>query len=346
VHAGQLLVALENRDLSAAVQESKGTLEQAEAGYATATGATIPEDMRKAQLDVAQAQQNLTAQERILNSRKSLFEEGALPRKDLDAEQVAYVQAKATYDLAEQHLESLQRVSQEAAKKTAQAQLVAAKGHYAGAEAQLQFSEIRSPINGVVTERNWFAGETPTAGSTLVTVMDLSQIIAKAHVQQAAAQLMKVGDAADVTPSGADKPVGGKVTLISPALDPNSTTVEVWVTLNNPKDQIRPGGGAKLDIVTRRAKQALSVPKQAIVQSEKGPTVMLVGSDQVAHTQPVVTGITDNEQGLVQITSGLKPGDPIVGSIAYGLPDGTKVKAAESTSNQKPEAGQAKEDKD
>ena len=340
VQAGQLLAVLQNQDLAAAVTESRGSLEQAQAAYQTAMLATIPEDVRKAQLEVSQTRQNLAAQEAMLNSRKTLFAEGAIPKKDLDAEQVAYVQAKAANDIAEQHLQSVQKVSEATAKQTAQAQLTTAKGHYAGAAAQLQFTEIRSPISGVVTERNFYSGETPASGTPLITVMDTSQIIAKAHVPQDAAQQMKIGDEVDVTPAGQDKGVTGKVTIISPALDPNSTTVEVWVTLPNKAGALKPGSAARISVVTHTIKQALAVPEKAVVQGEKGATVMLVGADSIAHTTSVETGITDDEQGLVQITKGVKAGDTIVGSAAYGLPDGAKVKPAEAEpAGEKKDAG-------
>ncbi|MBV9670736.1 MAG: efflux RND transporter periplasmic adaptor subunit [Acidobacteriales bacterium] len=329
VKAGQLLATLQNQDLAAAVTESKGALEQAQAGYENATQATIPEDVRKAQLDVAQTQQNLSAQEAILNSRKTLFAEGAIPKKDLDAAQVAYVQAKAAFDIASQHLQSVQKVSETTAKQTAQGQLTAAKGHYETAAAALQFSEIRSPINGVVTERNFYPGETPPSGSPLITVMDTSMIIAKAHVTQDAARALRVGQSADVTPAGQDKPVEGKVMIVSPSLDPNSTTVEIWVSLPNPHGEIRPGSAARLDIVTNTAKGVLAVPTQSVVQGDKGASVMQVGGDGIAHSAAIETGITDTEKSMVQVKQGLKAGDTIVGSAAYGLPDGAKVKPAE-----------------
>ena len=341
VKAGQLLAELQHQDLSAAVQESEGGLEQAQAGYSNTMQATIPEDVQKAQLDVAQARSNLSAQESIYNSRKTLFNEGAIAKKDLDAAQVAYVQAKSAFDIASQHLQSVQKVSESSAKQTAQGQLNAARGHYESAAAQLRYAEIRSPIAGVVTERNFFAGETPQPGTPLITVMDTSQVIAKAHIPQADASLIKVGDAADVI-GIAGQPIPGKVALVSPALDPNSTTVEIWVTADNRNGALKPGAAAKIDIVSRSVRDALAVPRSAIVQGDKGPQLMFVGNDNIAHARSVTTGITDSEQDLVQVTSGARPGESIVADVAYGLPDGTKIDPAPSAGSSaasKPEAG-------
>ena len=120
-----------------------------------------------------------------MNSRKQLFAEGAIPGRDLDTAKAALVQAQAAYDAAAKHLESVRSVSREAALKAAQGQLTSAEGKYKGAEAQVDYSEIRSPIDGVVTDRPLFAGETAAAGTPLITVMDTSVLLAKTHIAQA-----------------------------------------------------------------------------------------------------------------------------------------------------------------
>mgnify|MGYP005825536117 CR=1 FL=1 len=161
VRQGQLLATLENRDIAAAVTENKGALEQAQASYATTTGATLPEDLLKAEGDAKAAQESLDAQQKLYDSRKSLFEQGALPRKDLDSAAVALVQAREQAAVAKQHLASLQAVGKQATAKSAAGQLSSAEGKYQGSMAQLSYSEIRSPIDGVVTDRPLYAGETP-----------------------------------------------------------------------------------------------------------------------------------------------------------------------------------------
>src|SRR5271157_2762774 len=147
VKAGQLLATLENNDLAAAALDNKGSYMAAEAAYATATKAQVPEDTLKAESDVAQAKANLDLNLSIVKSRKQLFAEGAISGRDLDTAQAALVAAQAAYDAAARHLESVRSVSREAALKSAQGQLTSAEGKYKGAEAQVTYSEIRSPIN-------------------------------------------------------------------------------------------------------------------------------------------------------------------------------------------------------
>src|ERR1700723_1573652 len=75
VHRGQLLAILENRDLTAAEQENKGSFDQAQAAYETTTAASLPEEIQKAEADAQQSKQALDAQEKVYQSRQQLFEQ-------------------------------------------------------------------------------------------------------------------------------------------------------------------------------------------------------------------------------------------------------------------------------
>jgi len=344
VKAGELLATLENQDLQAAVTDSQGAFNAADATYQTEVQATVPEDYQKAELDFAQAKANLDLNKSIVASRKQLFAQGAIAGRDLDTSEAALVQAQAAYDAAAQHLASMKQVSRAAALKAAQGQLESARGKYQGSEAQLSYSEIRSPITGVVTERPLFDGETAAAGTPLITVMDTRALLAKIHLSQPQAQILSVGDPATVDVSGLPRPVPGRITLISPALDPGSTTVEIWVRIENPKGVLRPGTAVHVNVAGRTVAKALVVPSAAIVVAGTGKsTVMLIGSDGVAHQTPVTTGISDD--GETQILSGISAGQQVVTTGAASMDDGTHVKvAAPGDADDKPSAGKESDD--
>jgi len=328
VHRGQLLAEIENRDLAAAETDNRGAYEQAQATYGITTSSSIPEEWQKAEFDAKAAKEAYDAQQKIYDSRKALFEQGALPRKDLDQSTVALTQAKEAYEIARHHLTSLEAVGKKDQLKLAEAQLTSAKGKYEGAAAILSYSEIRSPIDGVVTERPLYPGETAPAGTPLLVVMDTSSVIARAHIPQFATSALKAGDAASINlPGGVE--VQAKVTLVSPALDPNSTTVEVWVAAPNPKGILRPGSAATVKILARTVNDAIVIPASALVKTPDGASVvMIVGSDGRAHQANVETGIREGDR--LQITKGLKGEEKVIVSGAYALPDNTKVKVAEA----------------
>jgi HlyD family secretion protein len=342
VHEGQLLATLENRDIAAAVAENKGALEQAQAAYETTTNATLPEDLRKAETDEKSAAETLDAAQKVYDSRKNLYQQGALPRKDLDAASVALVQAKGQYQLAQQHLAAMQSTGKQQTMKSAAGQLSSAQGKYQGAAAQLSYTEIRSPINGIVTDRPVYPGETPAPGTPLLTIMDTSSAIAKAHIPQADAALLKVGDIATITTPGS-APSEAKITLVSPATDPNSTTVEVWVEAPNKDGALRPGMAAQLEIVARTVPNAIAVPSTAVLKTPEGATtVMVVGKDERAHRTAVELGLQSGNN--IQVTKGLGGGETVIASGAYGLPDNTRVKPAPVSAARDSKSGAAEKD--
>jgi multidrug efflux pump subunit AcrA (membrane-fusion protein) len=343
VKAGELLAILENNDLAAAAMDNKGSYVAAQAAYDTATKAQVPEDTLKAESDLAQAKANLDLNQSIVKSRKQLFAEGAIPGRDLDTAQATLVQAQAAYDSAAKHAESVRSVSREAALKAAQGQLASAEGKYKGAEAQVNYSEIRSPIDGVVTERPLFAGETAAAGAPLITVMETSTLLAKAHIAQSLAQQMKVGGDAQIQVPGIDDPVPAKVSLISPALDPGSTTVEIWLKIDNKAGKLKVGTPVKVNITGRSAEKAWKVPTVAVQTAQDGSkSVMVVGSDGAAHKKPVTLGIEGG--GDVQVTGGLSASDLVITTGAYGLDEGTKVKVGPAGGEDEPGAKKDKGD--
>jgi HlyD family secretion protein len=350
VHAGQLLATLENRDLAAAAQDNQGAYDQAQAAYTIATASTLPEEIQKAQGDTQAAKVALEAEQKLYDSRQDLYKQGALPRKDLDQAAVALTQAKNQYELAQRHLDALMAVSKQQELKSAAGQLQSAKGKYLGAAAQLSYSEIRSPINGVVTDRSLYPGEMAAAGTPLLTVMDTSSVIARAHIPQDQAVLLKLGDKAAITVPGEEDPIEGKVTVVSPALDPNSTTVEVWVQAKNPKGRLRPGTSVQISMLARAVQNSLVIPAAAVLTSPDGSNyVMVAGSDNKAHQKTLKTGIKQGDQ--VQVVEGLAEGERVITSGAYGLPDNTKIRIeaspepdkAESDKSERPSAGKEPE---
>jgi HlyD family secretion protein len=338
VHQGQLLAVLENRDLSAAAQENKGSYEQAQASYETTTAAGLPEEIRKAEADAQQAQQTLDAQEKVFESRQQLFAQGALPRKELDQSRVDVTQARNQAAITKKHLDTLMAIGKQQELKSAAGQLESAKGKYLGAEAQLGYSEIRSPMDGVITDRPLYPGEMAAAGTPLLTVMDISSVIAKAHIPQNDAAALKVGDKGTMTVPGVEEPIEGRVTVVSPALDPNSTTVEVWLEAKNPKHELKPGTSVQLSLTAQTVKDALVVPANSVITTPEGATaVMLAGADGRAHQKAVRLGIRNGDD--VQIVEGLTDADKVVSTGAYGLPDKTKIKieAAEAPAEGSPQ---------
>ena len=337
VRAGQLLAELETGDLAAAAEESKHQYEQAQAAYQTMTGATVPEDRVKAQSDVQSAQQSLDAAKKLYDNRVALQREGALAQKLVDDARVLLAQAQSQSDNAQRHLESLNQVGQREAIRGAEAQMNAAKSHFDSAAVQVSYGQVRSPIAGVISDRSVYPGELAAGGSPIVSIVDVSQVVARANVPAKEASAIQVGRPARVT--GPDGDLAGKVTVVSPAVDPNTTTVEVWVQVPNPGERLKPGGTVRVSIIAETIQNTIVVPSAAILNSDEGgQQVMVVTSDSVAHERKVAVGVRQGNR--VQIASGLQEGDQVVTSGGLGLEDKAKVAI------QKPKAEEDEDDDD
>jgi HlyD family secretion protein len=282
--------------------KSQGGSAQAETTYQM--------QVQKSAQDLKFAKQTLDSAQKFYDGRAALYKEGAVSAKDLDDASVALAQAKNTYDLSQKQYDL----------KVAEGQLSAAKGDTANAEAQYSYTRIVSPIDGVVTDRPYYPGETPATGTPIITVMDLSQVVARAHVAQLEAASLKVGDPATITIPGQPVLVKGKVTLVSPAVDPNSTTVEVWVEAPNPKGSLRPGTSVRVAMVAETVKDAVVIPQAALLTTPDGlNTVIVLDSDNAPSKKKVKIGIKDSESKTVQITDGLSGGERVVTVGAFEL---------------------------
>ena len=323
VRSGQVLVELESADLAAAANESKSQYEQTQAAYQTLTGATVHEDKTKAQSDVQAADQTYEAAKKVYESRVALQKEGALAQKLVDDAKVAMVQSQSALETARRHLEALNNVSQRESIRSAEATMNAAKAHYENASLQVAYAQVRSPIAGVVADRPVYPGEMPASGSPLVSIVDISKIVARANVPVKEAASIKVGRPARIT--GPDGDLPGAVTVVSPAVDPSTTTVEIWVQADNPGEKLKPGGTVRVAIIAETIQDTMVVPATALLNSDDGtPKVMVITSDNVAHERRVSVGVRQGDR--VQIISGLQPGEQVVTSGGLGLEDKAKVK--------------------
>ncbi len=322
VREGQLLAVLEAGDLRASAQESKDLYEQAQAGFTSTAQATVPEDMTKSKADVEAARQALEAAGKVYESREKLYKEGALARKLVDDAGVSLAQAQSQFDIAQSHLKALESYGRAATVRGAQAQMNAARAHYQSSEAQLSYAEVRSPLTGVVADRPVNLGDMASTGSALFTIVDISHVVARANIPVQEAAAIHAGAAATISrPAGE---LNGNVSVVSPAVDPNTTTLQVWVDAPNPGEHFKPGATVRISVDLGEVEDAVIIPVAALLSSEEGgERVMIAGSDGLAHASKVETGLRDGDQ--VQILSGVKPGDQVITQGALGLDDKARI---------------------
>jgi HlyD family secretion protein len=327
VRAGDVLVVLESRDLSAQRAEAAAAVTEAETTVHTTANGSVPITNAQDSKAVRDARANLDTQRKTYERRKVLFDQGGISKKDLEASALAVTQAEDDLHVAEASTSAHQGVTNPGDIRVAEARAQQARNRLQNLDAQLSYTVIRAPFSGVVTQQFQYQGELANPSGKLLTIADTSGLIAKMNLGEETATRLKAGDTVVVQPddrSGQSFP--GTINLVGRAADPQSRSVEVWVAVPNPAGTLRPNGVAKVIIAAQPVANAVVVPSAAITldaTNGNSGTVMVVDNKSIAHETKVTIGV--RSEGRTQITSGLQGGETVVVEGNYGLPDGTKV---------------------
>ena len=184
-------------------------------------------------------------------------------------------------------------------------------------------TQLRSPISGVVTARNYDNGDV-FAQTPVLTVQQLNPLKAIVNVSESYFSKVKIGMPVDIELDVYENETfTGKVSLIYPTIDPNTHTFGVQVTINNTDMKVRPGmfGRVSLNFGTG---QSLIVP-DAAVQKQTGANdkYIYVVTDSVARYHKVELG--QHLGDTYEILSGINAGDEVVTTGQSRLVDGAKV---------------------
>lgn len=329
VTAGQMLATLESKDVEAQQAEASANVADAEATLQKASAGTLPTDLERARGQLQSAEAALNQAQKNYDRRQDLFSQGAIPNRDLLASETELAQAKTAQEVARRTLELLEQQSGKTDIRIAESRVQQAKARQSLAAAQLQFTELRSPLNGTVTEQFLYPGDLAKPDAPVFTVMDLSIAIAHAQVPESDSRRLSRGQTCVFSqPDRQDDSAKGTITVVNQAVDPARRTVEVWCEIPNPQRSLKAGIFGSVTFTVGKAEHAIVMPESA-VQFKEGSTkgtALVVDQQRVAHLREVEA--TPLPGGRVQVVHGIEPGETVVIEGGYGLPDGTQVTVA------------------
>jgi RND family efflux transporter MFP subunit len=344
VHRGEILAVLESRDLNAQQAEAAAALREAEIGVKNTGQGSIPLTNAQDVKAVHDAQGTLENMRKTYERRKALYEQGGISKKDLETSELDVSKAEDDLKLAERAASLHQGTTSPSDLAAARSKELQASSHLASVTAQAGYATIRAPFDGVIGDQFLYQGDFANAGAKMLTIADTSSVIVKAPLSVDAAMRVRVGDAATIQPDSLPGvTLQGNVTLVGSAADPQSHSVELWITLPNPDGRLRPNSAARVTIQSGNVTNAIVVPTSAVTldaTNANAGTVMVVDEKSVAHEVKVTTGAHTRDR--TQITSGLHGGETVVIEGNYGLPDGTTVQNADAAP--KPAAKPAEKD--
>lgn len=194
------------------------------------------------------------------------------------------------------------------------------------AERQLSYTEVRAPISGTVTRRLVGLGDHVVPNQHLFDLVDFDSIVARVHVPEKELPRLRLGQPVRISaPALGGQAVEARVTLLSPVVDPKSGTVKATVKVPN-HPGLRPGMYVDVTLVTTTEKDALLVPKRALVyDNDQVFLYRLKGGNRVERLL-VRSELEDKE--FVKPVDGLSEGDKVVVAGQAGLKDGALVRLA------------------
>lgn len=315
VTQGQPLVLLDNEKVNA-------SLHQVSASIATvkAKVKSIDETIKQVEAAVTKAQADLTLKEKVYNRMKSLYDAGAISLQQKDEAETAYLAAKAQLQEAQAQL-----ATTKANRTEVLANLGEAEATYNAATISVQDATITAPFSGVVVETLVDIGDQVNPGMPLIAV-EKAPYYLEVFVDERKQSKINIGDKIPVTIDALQKTVQGKVTEITPKIDPASRTFKVKIEIQEQANNLKSGmfGYA---VFPESNQNGIFIPAAAVYYWSQLTAVFVVDDKGIAHLRYVQLGEEQNK--TVEVLSGLNPGEKIVLTNIEKVKDGVQVVAAE-----------------
>ncbi len=312
---------------------------------------------RNAEAGLASAQATLTGDEATLHNAeqslaraKTLYADGLIAQKDVESAQLAVRTAQAQVDAQRQTIDGQrqtvagQKQALEAAKaaglqdivkrkdiQVARQQVRNAQGALKSAQAQAALYTLRAPLSGQITAVGANLGETVDTTTKIAVIANLSRLQLQLAIPAASAPEVHPGARVTFTTDALPgRTLQTTIARIASQADPQTGTIPAFAVVANP-GALKDDTTVQAQISVERRADVLTVPKSALLTDpDTGETsVVVVGTDEVAHVKPVTIGLTQGDQ--IEITKGVSEGQKVAVSGQYGLPDGAKVSVKNGT---------------
>ena len=311
VKRGQLLAQLDKEEISAQVEQSKAGLQAAEASLTSAEA-----DYDRAKVDAEGPDVPLL--KRGYDRAVGMAKEGVVSASALDDAQKNYELALNKQNVAKAQVSVLKsKIAQ------ARAQVAQDEANLKQLEEQLSYTDVESPIDGVVLSRDVEIGDAVSSilvlGSSATLIMtlgDTSEVYVKGKVDESDIGKVYLGQPSRIkVESFKDKTFNGKVTKISPmgVEKDNVTTFEVRVSINNPGGELKAEMTANAEILLEEHKNVLQIPEGAIIyDNQKKASVEVPDPKGKEGKRKVAVNIGISNGAKTELLSGLKEGDQVV----------------------------------
>ncbi|MCR5756936.1 MAG: efflux RND transporter periplasmic adaptor subunit [Selenomonas sp.] len=316
VEAGQVLMVQELEDLDISIAQNK-----AAAGAARA-------DAREA---AATYNANIISRQNAYELAKAkyerqqyLFSIGAISQDTLDSMQAEYSAARAAYEVLANQVSDGEPAAVESKELTAVKQERATEA----LQKQREDMILRAPRSGVIAYRNAEVGALASSGNKAFTLVDNGHIDVDCTIGEHDAAILQAGMAVQVTVDALGRDYTGRVTFVSPAMEENSKSYKVRISLDNLDASVKAGLFAHTTVDILQRLQTIFVPQSAVLSRNGVQYVFVLLPDGTVEQRTVRIGLMNDESE--EIVEGLAVGEKLVLNNQDKLQTGMKVKVTES----------------
>ena len=308
VQQGQVVAALDKTDFVLAVSQAEAGREQARARLGLAPGADSSAVVAERTPLVQQAKASLEESRLARDRAQQMLEQRLIAKADFDT-------ADANFQIADgRYQDAIEEI------RNRQATLLQRRTELELARQMLSDADLRAPISGAVLQRAGSVGQYLAPGGSVVTLVRMHPLRLQLPVPERAAAGVRIGQEIRLSLENDSTAYTGKVTRLSPAIDPMNRTLMVEAAIPNENRQLKPGSFVRASLVTQRGEDALFVPTDALVVFAGIEKVFLVKDGQSVE-RLIRTGRRDGAR--VEVIEGLSAGEQVVvkpGSLVGGVP--------------------------
>jgi HlyD family secretion protein len=358
LRAARLALDAAGIDREAAVQQALTALQSAETELEKTRAGARPQEIAQAEQAVRQAQATRDRAESEIERVRFLNEKGVVPKRQLEDAQTALSVADSGLESAKAQVSLVRAGSRPEEIRAAELRAQAARealaqarksgdAHVRQARASLNQAEqgtllveskrqeaismkaaasyavLRSPISGIVMHRTANPGDIADPAVPILEIADTRSLDLLANIPAEQGADVHPGQIARMSAGG--QTAAARVLSVG-QVDPQTNLLNVRIAVANPGGRLKPGSFAMARIVVHSVRDAVVIPKEAVVSREGNSVVFSVSADGTAHQRTVTLG--PEQGGFVEARSGLKPGETVIRLGQYELADGAKVKTA------------------
>ncbi len=344
VRKGQLLFTIDKRPFEAALQSAKALLAKSESDLAQARQRV---DVLQAEAEVKDAESTLSKANQDVERLEPLAKEKAVTEQDLDAALAAQRSAKAIVDARKANLKNLEAAVKYTIER-AQAEVSSAKARVIQAQLDLSYCSIYSPLDGIIGFLQVDEGNLVGRGDAtlLATVSRSDPLLVDFNLSEI--EYLNLTD-----PQTAGKNAGdlrfdlilsdntvhtypGTFRVLDRTVDPQTGTLKVEASFQNPESYLRPGQFARLRVAVAQRENAVLVPLRAIQELQGAKTVLVVDDQNKASLRTIRVG--DKSGNYAVVLEGLNGGERVIVEGMQKVRPGSEVKPTTATTS---EAGES-----